>query len=328
MYGFIYITTNNVNGKKYIGQKKYIKGWEYYLGSGTILNKAIKKYGKENFSREIIEECDSKELLDIREKYWINFFNATKSNSFYNIAKGGDGGNTIQGFSEKRLNDLKELHSKKLMKYHENRHGDFNSKLTKDIVVNTIIPRLKNNEFNSDIAKDLDVSCKTIDDIRHHKTWKKYTRNIIFDDISNRKRGRTAQQVTQYSLNGIKLKSYNDATKAGMSVDADPKMIMDVCSGNKRQCRGYVWRYDDEPFDKYDTTNYNCVKVDKFSKKDGQYICTYNSINEANESINSGDVRSVLCGQAKSAGGYFWCRHGEKFNFPIYDKQGRKKKIS
>ena len=53
-----------------------------------------------------------------------------------------------------------------------------------------------------------------------------------------------------------------------------------------------------------------------------------NSINEANDSINNGDVRSVLNGQAKSAGGYFWCRHGEKFNIPIYEKQGRKKKIS
>lgn len=330
MYGFIYETTNNINGMKYIGQKTYDKkgNWKTYLGSGIHLKRAIDKYGKENFSRKILEECVSKEILDEREIYWIKYFDAVNSNNYYNIASGGDGGNTIQGFSTERLDKLKKLHSEKLIHHHQNRDEDFNSKLTKDIVVNIVIPRLKNNEFNSDIAKELNVSPRTIDDIRHHKTWKKYTKDIVFDDISNRKRGRKPKKIVQYSLKGDRLKEYNSAIEAGNDVNADSKMIMDVCSGNTRQCRGYIWRYENDPFDKYDITNYACVKIDKYSKKDGQYICTYDSINEANESIDSGDVRSVLCGQAKSAGGYFWCRHDEEFIVPIYGKQGRKKKIS
>ena len=38
MYGFIYITTNHVNGRQYIGQKKYDKSgkWKKYLGSGIV----------------------------------------------------------------------------------------------------------------------------------------------------------------------------------------------------------------------------------------------------------------------------------------------------
>ena len=328
MYGFIYITTNHVNGRQYIGQKKYDKSgkWKKYLGSGIALKRAIKKYGECSFSKEIIEECETKETLDEREKYWIDYYNAVDSDDFYNIASGGDGGNTIQGFSTERLDELKKLHSEKLIHHHQNRDEDFNSKLTKDIVVNNVIPRLINNEFNSDIAKDLNVSTGTINDIRHHRTWKKYTKDIVFDDISERNRGRKPRKIVQFSLDGIKLKTYYSANDAGDDIGVNPKMIMDVCSGNKRQCRGYVWRYDDDTFDKYDTTNYACVKIDKFSKKDGQYICTYNSINEANDSINNGDVRSVLNGQAKSAGGYFWCRHGEKFNLPTYEKQGRKSK--
>jgi len=63
-YGFIYITTNLVNGKKYIGQKKFIRQWEYYLGSGRHLKNAINKYGKENFIREIIAIAYSKEEAD------------------------------------------------------------------------------------------------------------------------------------------------------------------------------------------------------------------------------------------------------------------------
>lgn len=327
MYGFIYETTNNINGMKYIGKKTYDKKglWKTYLGSGIYLKRAINKYGKNNFSRIILEECNSKDKLDKQECYWIEFYNAVNSDKYYNIASGGDGGNTIQGFNEEKLLELKKLHSQKLLEHHKNREVDFNSKLTKDIVVNVIIPRLKNNEFNSDIAKDLNISSGTIDDIRQHRTWKKYTKNIIFDDISNRKRGRISKKVSQYSLDGIKLKCFNSASEAGKSVDASPKMIMDVCSGNKRQCRGYIWRYENDLFDKYNIINHCCVKIDKYSNN-GKYICTYNSINEANNSIDRGDVRTVLNGKAKSAGGYFWCRNGEIFSIPTYKKNNISKK--
>lgn len=110
MYGFIYVTTNHINGKKYIGQRKYDKQgkWKEYLGSGIILSRAIKKYGKENFSKQIIEECKTKEELNLKEKYWINHFDAVNSDNFYNIADGGDGGNTLSGYTEKQL----EEHSK------------------------------------------------------------------------------------------------------------------------------------------------------------------------------------------------------------------------
>lgn len=258
-YGFIYITTNHINGKKYIGQRIYSRtGWKTYLGSGIVLNRAIKKYGKENFSKEIIEECDSKEHLDEREIYWISYYNAIKSRNFYNIASGGDGGNTTSGFDAKRLAQLKKLRSKRLIERHQNGKETFNTKLTKDIVVNIIIPRLKNNEFNSDIAKDFNVSSGTIDDIRHHRTWKKYTEGIIFDNISSRKRGRTPKQVIQYSLDGRKIRHFNSAYEAGNAVGSNPKTIMDVCSGNKKQCYGYIWRYNDDSSNKYEIDSLAC----------------------------------------------------------------------
>lgn len=109
-YGFIYITTNKINGVKYIGQKSYqTKDWKNYLGSGIYLKRAIKKYGSKNFERKIIENCFSKKELDEREIYWIDYYNAVNSNQFYNIAKGGDGGNAMAGFSEDRKNEYKNL---------------------------------------------------------------------------------------------------------------------------------------------------------------------------------------------------------------------------
>ena len=65
---FVYKTTNLVNGKFYIGKK--ISGENLaptYLGSGVLINKAIAKYGVENFKREILEFCDSAEYLSERE---------------------------------------------------------------------------------------------------------------------------------------------------------------------------------------------------------------------------------------------------------------------
>lgn len=90
MYGYIYLTTNLINGRKYIGQKKssYFKGTGY-LGSGKILKQAVEKYGWDNFSVELVEECDSKETLDEREKYWIKYYNAVDDPTYYNIAFGG-----------------------------------------------------------------------------------------------------------------------------------------------------------------------------------------------------------------------------------------------
>lgn len=86
----IYITTNLITGHKYIGKSS--RNSETYLGSGTILKNAIKKYGIENFKKEIIEECETLEELNEREYYWIQKYNAVESNEFYNLVDGGHGG--------------------------------------------------------------------------------------------------------------------------------------------------------------------------------------------------------------------------------------------
>jgi hypothetical protein len=83
-YGFIYITTNKLNNKKYLGMKKYSKGWEKYFGSSKNLLKDISKYGIDNFEREIIEECVDAKTLQDKEIYYLNMYNVINDNSFYN----------------------------------------------------------------------------------------------------------------------------------------------------------------------------------------------------------------------------------------------------
>jgi group I intron endonuclease len=95
-YGYIYKTTNLLNGKIYVGQRKITAdkrcGINTYLGSGLAIQKAIKKYGRENFSKENIEFCETKELLNEREIYWIKTLGAHRTKSGYNISEGGTGG--------------------------------------------------------------------------------------------------------------------------------------------------------------------------------------------------------------------------------------------
>ena len=93
-YGFVYLTTNLVNGKKYIGQRKIQKcGIEKdsYLGSGILITRAIKEYGRDNFRRDILDFADNAKDLDDKEIYYINLYDAVESDDFYNIASGGIG---------------------------------------------------------------------------------------------------------------------------------------------------------------------------------------------------------------------------------------------
>lgn len=104
-YGFIYITTNMVNGKRYIGQKKFetTTNWHSYIGSGVKLKKAILKYGKENFVKDIVDIAYSEEQLNQLEIEWINNYNCVKSKDFYNVSTGGKVGNTLAGKTEEEM---------------------------------------------------------------------------------------------------------------------------------------------------------------------------------------------------------------------------------
>ena len=68
MYYFIYKTTNSLNGKYYYGAHSTENINDGYLGSGVALKKAIQKYGKENFYREIVEFCNGENEMYLKEE--------------------------------------------------------------------------------------------------------------------------------------------------------------------------------------------------------------------------------------------------------------------
>ena len=91
--GYIYLRTNKINGKKYVGQatnlevrQKTWKSKNHYAGK-AIYN-ARNKYGIDNFGFEILKECDDDEL-DYWEMYYIKELN-TKVPYGYNMTDGGE----------------------------------------------------------------------------------------------------------------------------------------------------------------------------------------------------------------------------------------------
>ena len=93
-YYFMYITTHIESGKYYIGRHETYDINDGYLGSGNLLKRAVKKYGKNSFKRDIICFCNSFEKLNEAEIFYINQTDVD-SETCYNLALGGKGGSGI-----------------------------------------------------------------------------------------------------------------------------------------------------------------------------------------------------------------------------------------
>lgn len=103
----IYKITNLTNGKSYIGQSVHIeRRWmEHCLPSAkSLIAKAIQKYGKEQFSFQVIEEC-LQEQLDEKEEYYISHYNTVVPNG-YNIMDWVDGHATYFNIDKEVLENL------------------------------------------------------------------------------------------------------------------------------------------------------------------------------------------------------------------------------
>lgn len=115
-YGFIYLTTNTINGKQYFGQASYSTPyWQSYLGSGKAIKRAIRKYGKQAFQRQIIFDAFTEDDLTWAERYFIAEADAVKSKRFYNMTPGG---RSSLGFAGKTHTEEHKQHMSNLLKGH------------------------------------------------------------------------------------------------------------------------------------------------------------------------------------------------------------------
>lgn len=101
MHYIIYQTTNNINGKIYIGKHKTDNIDDGYLGSGKILCSAINKYGKKNFSRKMLFCFDNEADANNKERELVTE-EFCRLDTNYNICVGGKGG--FSYINENKLN--------------------------------------------------------------------------------------------------------------------------------------------------------------------------------------------------------------------------------
>ncbi|TSI08669.1 hypothetical protein [Lysinibacillus sp. BW-2-10] len=163
-FGFIYETTNTIDSKKYIGKCIFgrINNWKTYLGSGVYLKRAIKKYRKENFKREILFLALDNEELNELEELVIDLSNAVSSNKYYNLKKTAIGGDIFTDHPEKER--IRKMRREQMSGKGNHQYGKTKTKKminsvkeanSKKVIVNQIVydsVTAYSNEFNISIT--------------------------------------------------------------------------------------------------------------------------------------------------------------------------------
>lgn len=269
--GLIYMRISP-SGGKYIGQtvlQEKERWHDHCLESSnengkyynTILNKAIRKYGKENFQVQILEDNIPNGELNEREIYWIDFYKTFYKENFhgYNMTRGGKG--TVK-FSDKELLSLWEKgYSLSQIKEElgESSIGQISTRLKSlGIEAKEIRKRGRrtyciSQEENEKIYQlwEQGLSIKEIYQETGHWTntitrvlqeiygvpSKEFkARGLMRIAIANKKR------VYQYSLEEIFLQEWDSATDAGNSLKIDISGIRKCIRGKQKTCGGYKWK--------------------------------------------------------------------------------------
>ena len=214
---YIYKITNNLNGKFYIVKTNFIieKRWKEHCSDykkeslqKRPLYSAMKKYGIENFSIEEIEQLETPQQAEEREKYWIEYYGSFKNG--YNATVGGDGKTYI----------------------------DY------DLVVATY-KQLKNQK---EVALKLGISQDSVHDILVLKeqliipqkeiAQVKFGKYVDMFDLSNnylrsfKSIWEAANFMVENKLTGCK----NSTIK---------QHISEVCKGRRKTAAKYIWRFSD-----------------------------------------------------------------------------------
>lgn len=205
---WIYLITNDVNNKQYIGKTYYDniqKRWEQHLKDYNKLRyekrplyDAMKKYGIEHFHIEEIEYVQAEVNLEEREIYWISQYNTYHNG--YNATKGGDGKSYLE--YDKLINAYQELGSLKAVcdKYHCDSH------------------------HLSKILKSFNVAVKTSEQVNKYKP---------------------ENQINQYDKQNNLINSFPSAKAAAeyLQIKGGHAHIIEVCKGRRKTAYGYIWRY-------------------------------------------------------------------------------------
>lgn len=273
----IYKIENKITKKVYIGQSTDIeKRWKDHINNyktsryNYAIYRAMNKYGIENFSFEILEECDINQL-SIREKYWIQYFDSY--NNGYNMTVGGDGVSVIdyqevqdlwnEGFTEKEIcNKLnKKANTISLILKKLDIEKEEIKKRSKIYLQKEVEQYSLDGEYirTFSCAKEaelcLGVNARNIQNvcnmISQYKSaggylWKYKDDSTSIDKFISRKKNLENPQmkkVYQYSLDKKLLNEYPSTGEASRQTNISQQNISAVCRGKRKTAGGYIWSF-------------------------------------------------------------------------------------
>lgn len=320
----IYLVTNLVNNKKYIGQTKkgrlkrrWFEHSKVDLNDNRVFHNAIKKYGIENFKIEIIETNISEELIDEREKYYIEYFNTFYlNNQGYNMTLGGQGVHgytfseeTKQLISESNIKAWQEIKKdhKKYTQLCLNRSKALKGRKMPDTqkIKLSKIASQRIGEKNPFFGKHFSEESK------------EKLRNALAKNFS---------PINAFDLKTGELwKTFRFATDAVAELNLQPaanSRILLVCKEQKGHAYGYIWRYKKD-FD----VAFLSDEIVKYEKKtpraktilqydlENNFIAEYESAAQASRVLQEDSskqrtyakaINEVCRGKRKTAHKYIW----------------------
>ncbi len=261
IYGIIYKITNEVNGKVYIGQttkKNGFKGRYPRKGSGIErvlayletakkydignwnkhLHNSIKKYGIDRFKvSEVIDVAFSREELNIKENFWINYYDSFKNG--YNRNLGGDGSSGYEGFKgvgnpRSRAVIQLTLEGKFI------RRWDYINQIKKELKIKVSHIGACCSGERPSCADSLWVYADEYDPNEEYKLKRKiYVKGVV-----------------QLSLKGKFIKEFESQIEAANELGISFRGINKCIKGASKSYKGYLW-IDSDKYDKKKKYEYN-----------------------------------------------------------------------
>jgi len=239
MYYYLYKITNKINNKQYIGVHRTKNLDDGYMGSGIVIKNAIKKHGKENFEKEILEFFSSQKEMYEKE-YEVIDDEFVKRTDTYNIRTGG------YGYRSEEVKDTIVI---------EDKDGNRFRVSTKDerYISGEFKPILKGKVIVKD--EDGNIFCTTSDDpdyisgklVGHSKGYKhsKESRDIM----SKKRTGEKNHAFGKKWINNGIEKKYVPSEEVGLWLDKGWKLGLALTKKmwiNKEGKLKFVEEYDIE----------------------------------------------------------------------------------
>ena len=229
----IYLITNNVNGKKYIGQSRnLIKRWGQHKTESRkdnpkmIVDKAIKKYGIDNFSFEILFECPLN-MLDDWETDMIRLYDSVRPRGYNCVDK-------CRGVSEKEIEK-----SRKRMKE--------NNPMKNPEIVDKVRNKLKGVHTNRVTEYQIEVTKKRMKEnnpMKNPEVVKKVSMKMTGrkQDKERVIRNSKYTNILQFSKDGKFIKKWDLVSDITKELGVDHCCIYAVLNGKQKTAGGYIWR--------------------------------------------------------------------------------------